>query len=139
MAVEMKIVRSPDEMMRVAPGVFDDPLNAEATREFLSDPRHHLAVATDAGVIVGFASGIHYVHPDKSSPELWINEVGVADGRQREGIGKAVVGALLDDARRLGCSEAWVLTDKANTAAVRLYTSLGGSQSEQLMFTLPLA
>ena len=139
MPVEIKIVRFPDEMLSVAPGVFDDPLDAAATREFLSDPRHHLAVAVDAGVIVGFASGVHYVHPDKPVPELWINEVGVAAGRRGEGIGKAVVGALLENARQLGCSEAWVLTDRTKTAAVKLYTSLGGTKaSEQLMFTFPL-
>ena len=138
MPVEIKIVRFPDEILPVAPGVFDDPLDAGATREFLSDPRHHIAVAVDAGVIVGFASGVHYVHPDKPVPELWINEVGVAAGRQGEGIGKLVVGALLEKARQLGCSEAWVLTDKTNTAAMRLYTSLGGSEErEQLMFKFP--
>jgi hypothetical protein len=39
--------------------------------------RSETVVARDASVVVGFASGVHYVHPDKS-PELWINEVGVA-------------------------------------------------------------
>jgi aminoglycoside 6'-N-acetyltransferase I len=30
---------------RVAPGVFDDPINPARAAEFLADPRHHLAVA----------------------------------------------------------------------------------------------
>src|SRR5690554_1295594 len=62
----------------VASGVFDDPVDLERTREFLRDPRHHLVVAIDTGTVVGFVSAVHYVHPDKPAPEMWINEVGVA-------------------------------------------------------------
>src|SRR5262245_21824670 len=76
-----------DVLTRVAPDVFDDPLDSGATREFLRDPRHHLVVAIDEGVVVGFASAVDYVHPDKPSPELWINEVGVASSHQGRGIG----------------------------------------------------
>jgi hypothetical protein len=46
------------------------------TPQFLSDPRHHLAVAIDEGWVVGMASAVHYVHPDKA-PQLFINEVAV--------------------------------------------------------------
>src|SRR5262245_22590933 len=104
----------------VAPGVFDDPIDWPATRAFLSDPRHHLAVALDANVVVGFASAVHYVHPDKPTPELWINEVGVAQTHQGRGVGKALIAALLELGRALGCAEAWVLTDRDNERAMRL-------------------
>jgi aminoglycoside 6'-N-acetyltransferase I len=75
-------------------------------------------------VIVGFASGVHYVHPDKPA-ELFINEVGIAPSHHRLGLGKAVVTSLLEVGRRLGCREAWVLTDRENTAAMALYASAG--------------
>ena len=58
------------------------------TAEFLADSRHHLAVAVDEGRVVGMASAVHYVHPDKP-PELWINEVGVAPTHRGLGIGRA--------------------------------------------------
>jgi GNAT superfamily N-acetyltransferase len=106
--------------------VFDDPIDFRAADEFLKNPRHHIVVAIDDSVVVGFASGVHYVHPDKPAPELWINEVGVASTHQGRGIGKAILRELLDHARRLGCSEAWVLTDRANHVAMRLYSSTGG-------------
>jgi len=79
---------------------------------------------------------VHYVHPDKTA-ELWINEVGVAPSHQRRGIGKAVIQALLEHAKRLGCREAWVLTDRGNQAAMRLYASTGGEEAarDQVMFT----
>jgi aminoglycoside 6'-N-acetyltransferase I len=43
-------------------------------------------------------------------------------------------------ARGLGCVEAWVLTDRANTAAMRLYTVAGSSEapSDHVMFTFRL-
>lgn len=62
----------------VADGVFDHPLRDELVQEFLDDPRHHLAVAVDEGCVVGMASAVHYIHPDKPA-ELWVNEVGVAE------------------------------------------------------------
>jgi ribosomal protein S18 acetylase RimI-like enzyme len=128
-----------DVLESIAPGVFDDPLDPAATLEFLRDPRHHLAVAIDANVVVGFASAVHYVHPDKPSPELWINEIGVADAHQGQGIGKALIGSLLHVARRLGCTEAWVLTDRDNERAMRLYESGGGTATrDHVMFTFRL-
>jgi hypothetical protein len=39
-------------------------------------------MATAGDTVVGFASAVHYVHPDKA-PELWINEVGVAEPGDR--------------------------------------------------------
>ena len=126
-------------MDNVAPGVFDNDLDPRLVAEFLSDNRHHLAVAVDNGQVIGFASGVHYVHPDKPS-ELWINEVGVASEHHGRGVGKAVIQALLQHAERLGCREAWVLTDRSNHAAMRLYASTGGQEGppDHVMFTFLL-
>ncbi|HSL31643.1 MAG TPA: hypothetical protein VK900_20750, partial [Anaerolineales bacterium] len=62
----------------VAGDVFDDPILESSVREFLADPRHRLIVALDEDLVVGFVSAVIYLHPDKPSPELWINEVGVS-------------------------------------------------------------
>jgi aminoglycoside 6'-N-acetyltransferase I len=127
-------------LTHVAPGVFDDPIAWERAREFLADPRHHLIVAIDDGTIIGFVSAVHYVHPDKAHPELWINEVGVADGYRGQGIGTAVLREALGVGRSLGCAEAWVLTNRSNEVAMRLYASNGGEAAPQdaVMFTFHL-
>jgi ribosomal protein S18 acetylase RimI-like enzyme len=138
---EVRILRAGDESVldKVAPDVFDDAIDARAAREFLGDPRHRLAVALDAGVVVGFVSAVLYVHPDKPSPELWINEVGVASSHQRRGIARRLLAATLEDARGAGCSEAWVLTDRTNQAAMQLYEATGGDPSaDHVMFTFRL-
>jgi ribosomal protein S18 acetylase RimI-like enzyme len=109
----------------VAPGVFDAPLDPRLVSEFLADTRHHLAVAIDGGEVVGMASAVHYVHPDKP-PALWINEVGVATSHRGRGFAKRLFIELLRRGAELACTEAWVITEKKNTAARRLYSSLGG-------------
>lgn len=127
-------------LKHVAEGVFDDPVLESAAQEFLADPRHRLVVAVDNDVVVGFVSAVVYLHPDKPAPELWINEVGVAPTHQRQGIGKALMQAILEEANRSGCSEAWVLTERENTAAMAMYGSTGGEASspDPVMFTFKL-
>ena len=139
MALEIRLLRGGDERIldRVADGVFDGPVDEALRSEFLRDPRHHLSVGIEDGVVVGFASAVDYVHPDKP-PQLWINEVEVSPGHQRRGIAKAVVAALLSVGRELGCSEAWVLTDETNVAARALYRSAGGTETSHNMVSFPL-
>ena len=138
MSADIRILKSGDEAIlnTVSADVFDNALEPALVAEFLRDERHHLAVAIEDGQVVGFASGVHYVHPDKP-PELWINEVGVAPSHHRRGIGRAILATLLQHAKYLGCKEAWVLTERSNRAAMRLYASAGGeeAESDEVMFT----
>ena len=68
-----------DILRNVAPDVFDDAIDLQRAEEFLADPRHHLAVAIEDELVVGFVSAVQYVHPDKPRPEMWINEVSVSN------------------------------------------------------------
>jgi ribosomal protein S18 acetylase RimI-like enzyme len=126
-------------LTNVAPDVFDNDIDPRWTAEFFADSRHHLAVAIDGEQVVGMASAVHYVHPDKA-PELWINEVAVAQTHQRRGVGRRLVRMLLEHARALGCTEAWVLTDADNAKAQRMYRAAGASAAanQAIMFTFPL-
>jgi ribosomal protein S18 acetylase RimI-like enzyme len=125
--LEIRVLQPGDEHLleHVAVDVFDDPIDLQRTRDFLKDQHHHLIVALDANLVVGFASGMTYLHPDKPL-ELWINEVGVAPSHHHQGIGQRVVQALLELGRGLGCEQAWVLTERSNTPARGLYESTGG-------------
>ena len=130
---EFKLLKAGDEavLQAVAPDVFDDPIDPAAAAEFLADPRHHIAVAIDEGVVVGFVSAMHYVHLDKPMPELWINEVSVAETHRGQRIGRRMLDMMLSQAIRLGCSEAWVLTHRTNQAAMRLYASCDGIAADE--------
>ena len=123
------LTREDETVLRtVADAVFDNPPDPALVAQFLADPRHHICVAVEAGMVVGFASAVHYVHPDKPA-ELWINEVAVAPPFQRRGLARAILETLLAHAQRLGCNEAWVLTDEDNGPARALYASLGGDET----------
>lgn len=147
-------------LTRVHPDVFDHELHNQWTQEFLQDERHHLAIAVadeapggltlggaDAMLsrdshraldqIVGMASAVHYVHPDKPA-ELWINEVGVATPYRGQHIGRRLIETLLSHARDLGIQTAWVLTDPDNSAAQNLYESTGAQRTPTLMYTYRL-
>jgi aminoglycoside 6'-N-acetyltransferase I len=117
-----------DILAHVADEVFDNPVDPAITAEFLADPRHHLAVAIDGEIVVGMASAVHYVHPDKPA-DLWVNEVAVTPTHHRRGIGRRLVQELLARGRELGCTQAWVLTDQGNTAARGLYAAAGGAET----------
>lgn len=129
--ITVKVLTSSDLplLLNVADDVFDNPVDESYAREFLADPRHHVVVALSEGVVIGFASAVHYIHPDKPT-ELWINEVGVAEAHQNKGVGKAIMNEMLRLGKQLGCVNAWVLTDRSNEAANRLYKSAGGQIEE---------
>jgi aminoglycoside 6'-N-acetyltransferase I len=99
-----------------------------------------MAVALDAGIVVGFVSAVHYVHPDKP-PELWINEVAVAPTHVRQGIARRMLDAMFEAGRGLGCVNAWVLTHRANLPAMNLYASLPGATKPEdcVMFEFELS
>ncbi len=137
-SIEVKILKRGEESLlsNCADGVFDRAIIDKRAKEFAEDPRHHLAIAFDGDLIVGMASAVHYIHPDKE-PELWINEVGVTPAYHKRGIGKKLMAAILDQGKELGCGEAWVLTDRSNEASNKLYSSTGGRVDSQdtVMYT----
>jgi ribosomal protein S18 acetylase RimI-like enzyme len=113
--------------------VFDGPALGPATARFLgqpgaADPCNILMVAELGGRFVGFASGTVLDHPDKPRT-LFLQEVGVNEDAQRQGIGRALVLALRDEGRRLGCTTSWVLTEADNTPARSLYSGTGGVET----------
>jgi ribosomal protein S18 acetylase RimI-like enzyme len=140
MSIDIRLLGPTDAAVldRVAADVFDGPIDPRWTSRFLADPRHHLVVALDDGVVVGMASAVDYVHPDKA-PQLWINEVGVAPSHRRRGIGRRLVDALLERGRALECTEAWLGTEEDNLAARRLYESAGSVSEPFVLYSFPLA
>ena len=134
----VRILRSDEAhvLTNVSPEVFDNPIHPEWCAEFFADPRHHLAVALDGDLVVGMASGVHYLHPDKA-PQLFINEVAVASTHAGKGLGRTLVTTLVEHGRTVGANEAWVLTSPTNEAAKRMYRAAGAISEEELnvMFT----
>ena len=108
----MRIERlGPDDVDRVAAAeaLFDDAIDAETSRAFLADDRHHLLVAFDGEAPAGFVTGVELLHPDKPGPEMFLYELGVDEAFRGRGIGRALVGRSGSSpgsaaATRCGCS-----------------------------------
>ena len=139
--IEVRFLEASDRqlLLNVSEGVFDHSVRTDLADEFLTDPRHHIAAALHEGRVVGFVSGVHYLHPDKSA-EMFINEAGVATAFQRRGLGKRLLAVMLAHAEELGCREAWVLTEEDNHPARGLYAAAGGKEErpKPVLFTFSL-
>jgi aminoglycoside 6'-N-acetyltransferase I len=120
--------------------VFDNKVQPALLQAFLANPANLMVVAVAEGQVVGMATAICYVHPDKPLA-MFINEVGVSQRAQGQGIGKRLVSVLLEKARGRGCTEAWVATELSNKPARALYQSLGGVPDEEhaVVYVYPLS
>jgi ribosomal protein S18 acetylase RimI-like enzyme len=119
--------------------LFDDDVRAEETRRFLADERHILVLGYLEDRPAGFVSAVEVFHPDKP-PELFLNEIGVAEDARRLGVARALVEELKRVGNERGCEEVWVLTDEGNRPAMGLYAKTGGAWDGafQVMFEYDL-
>lgn len=117
----------PDDLalLLAAGTLFDDPIRPDMAAQFLAHADHHLFAAIIGNQMIGFVSAVSYLHPDKPL-EYWLNEVGVDEAWQRQGVGRRLLPAALDHGWTIGCTSAWVLTNSSNRAARGLYAACGG-------------
>lgn len=123
-----------DEPMVLRAGhLFDEPPRDDWAGRFLAHPGHHLCLALVGAEPVGFVTGVEMTHPDKGT-EMFLYELGVDEPFQRQGIGTALVRALSELARQRGCVGMWVLTERANLAAMATYRSAAADgESDNVM------
>jgi ribosomal protein S18 acetylase RimI-like enzyme len=114
---------------RVAEEVFDEPIHPDRARAYLAEPTTLMLVALDGDLVVGQCAAVIHRHPDKPTG-LYVDELGVAPGWQRQGIGTELMRRILDEGRARGCEEAWLGTEPDNIAANALYEGLRGSPVE---------
>ena len=139
MQIEVRVLQSDEAaiLQNVAEDVFDNPINQKSCRKFFEDPNHYLVVALDGDLVVGMTSVVKYFHPDKPV-EIWINEVGVAPGYQRHGLGTRLLEEVKELGRKLGCAEAWVLTELDNDGGNGLYSRVGSKHENVVYHTFSL-
>lgn len=122
-----RVTRAADVI--AAETLFDGPARPEWTARFLAEAGHHLLVAYQGAEPAGFVTGVEMTHPDKGT-EMFLYELGVAEGHRRCGIGRALVTGLAAVARERGCYGMWVLTDRDNPAGLATYRSTGADTDE---------
>ncbi|MDZ4372237.1 MAG: GNAT family N-acetyltransferase [Phenylobacterium sp.] len=104
--------------------IFDHEIDPAHLPAYLADPGHRLVCAVSDGVVIGQARGVITRQPD-AEPVLYIDNLGVAEARRREGIASRLLDDLTAWARTNGCVTAWVATELDNDGARALYAGRG--------------
>ena len=99
---------------------FSDGVSENSLRSFVcSESNHYLAAIADDGTMLGYGGF------SVAADEAEIITVAVSPDARRKGIGRALTGRMLEDARKLGASAIFLEVRASNTAARSLYTHLG--------------
>ena len=126
-----------DQLGAARDGVRDGSDMAAYTAAFEAidaDPAHVLVVAESAGEVVGtlqlsFLPGL----ARRGAVRAQIEAVRVSDAARGEGLGGAMIGWAIQEARRRGCALVQLTTDKSRTDAHRFYQRLGFVASHEGM------
>ncbi len=126
-----------DQLGATRDGVRDEDDLAAYIAAFQSidaDPAHLLVVAEDEGQIVGtfqlsFLPGL----ARRGGLRAQIEAVRVAESQRGSGLGAAMMGWAIDEARRRGCALVQLTSDKTRSDAHRFYARLGFVASHEGM------
>jgi len=106
----------------------DPPQDVEHMRRLLENEANLLVVARDGHEPVGFALAYVMDRIDRDEIMLCLYEISVAPSHQRRGVGSALVEHLKVWCAQHQVMKMWVLTDRANIAAIRLYSASGAEE-----------
>jgi len=88
--------------------------------------RAHVAVARDElGRVIGMVTAQLVISTAEGAPSAWIEDMVVAAEFRRQGIGRALLQAVLDWAVQRGATRAQLLVDLDNLPALDYYDRLG--------------
>ena len=91
-----------------------------------SDPAHALVVAVDAGDVVGTLQlSVVPGLSRRGALRGQVEAVRVREDRRGQGLGAAIIGWAVEEARRRGCALVQLTTDKSRPDAHRFYERLG--------------
>lgn len=132
-----RLTRNEIDRARASCDLFwDMPPTNEALAAFLADPANLLLTAEVDGRPAGQLLGYILQRWDNLRPMAFLYSIDVIEAFQRRGIGRQLVEGFLDEGRKAGCSEAFVITNRSNEAAKALYETVGGKMAEgdELMY-----
>jgi ribosomal protein S18 acetylase RimI-like enzyme len=99
------------------------PSSSEVEAMLASDAITQFVARDDDGTIVGVSTLA--VFPIPTARRAWIEDVIVDDSARGQGVGAALIQAMIDAARQRGCATVDLTSRPSREAANRLYQRLG--------------
>jgi len=115
--------------------------NLENVKEFVKISDNIFLLAYFDNQIAGMISAYKLQRMDDKKSELFFYEIGVVKDFRQKGVGKALIEELKKTAKEMNVTEMFVLTNKSNIPAMKLYTSTGGivaKETDEVMFEYKL-
>lgn len=109
-----------DDKMEYSPSAIDAFIAREGNYGFV--------VLVD-DVIVGFAYAYELLRVDEVAPMLYVHSVGLLPAYQNKGLGTRLMAYITAYAKEHGFSECFVITDKGNAPACKVYETVGGKSA----------
>jgi ribosomal protein S18 acetylase RimI-like enzyme len=97
-------------------------------------PKSIVLLAQDTGVFVGLLTAFENFSTFTAKPMINIHDVFVFKAHRGKGVGRKLMNAIIDEAKRRQCSRITLEVRKDNLNAQNLYCSLGFEEAEQGMF-----
>lgn len=96
-------------------------------KKFLSRRENVLILAEQDGMPTGFLLAYILDRVDRDQKMFCLYEIGVTQAYRQRGVGRAMIEALKLVCKHENAMKAWVITNRSNMAAVRLYSSTGAA------------
>ncbi len=95
---------------------------------FLANPLNYLLIAYWENIVVGVLLGYELQRPETPQPKFFVYEMEVLEAQRGRGIGKALINQFKRYCKDRNASELFLITNRSNIPAMRLYSSTGGVQ-----------
>jgi ribosomal protein S18 acetylase RimI-like enzyme len=102
-------------------------LNIEYFQKFLSRAENILISTTDGDLPVGFLVAYLLDRVDRDQRMVCLYEIGVLESYRQRGVATGMIEALKAICNEENIMKTWVITDRSNHAAVRLYEKTGAT------------
>ncbi len=103
----------------------DGKFDVSRMKYFLDNAYNHAVVVLDDSKPIGFAYGYTLIRLN-SEPMFYIHSVDVLKEHRKQGVGTMLMNKLIEIGNRHDCYKGFIITNKSNNNACKLYEKVGG-------------
>ena len=99
--------------------------NIENLKKFIENDNSYGFISKENNKIIAFATGFVLIHPNEEKV-FYFDTIDVMREFQNKGVGTRLMNYARDYAKKLGCSEMFLVTNRSNLSACKCYEKSGG-------------